>query len=126
MMEIVVPEAKRQGYIPDCWYSPDSTGGMGRPYPYMIFKNLEALKISGVGRAIKVGDTVSDIKEGKNAGMFTVGILEGSSVMGLTQKEYEGLSEQERVDQLVKAERKYKEAGADAVIRDICGVLEFI
>ena len=42
MMEIVVPEAKRQGYIPDCWYSPDSTGGMGRPYPYMIFKNLEA------------------------------------------------------------------------------------
>ena len=126
MMEIVVPEAKRQGYIPDCWYSPDSTGGMGRPYPYMIFKNLEALKISGVGRAIKVGDTVSDIKEGKNAGMFTVGILEGSSVMALTQKEYEGLSEQERVDQLVKAERKYKEAGADAVIRDICGVLEFI
>ena len=59
-----------------------------------------------------MGDTVSDIKEGKNAGMFTVGILEGSSVMGLTQKEYEGLSEQERVDQLVKAERKYKEAGA--------------
>ena len=113
MMEIVVPEAKRQGYAPDCWYSPDSTGGMGRPYPYMIFKNLETLKISSVDRAIKVGDTVSDIKEGKNAGMFTVGILEGSSVMGLTQKEYEGLSEQERVDQLAKAERKYKEAGAD-------------
>lgn len=42
---------------------------------------------------MKVGDTVSDILEGKNAGLVTVGILEGSSVMGLTQEEYEALSE---------------------------------
>lgn len=31
---------------------------------------------------IKVGDTVSDIREGKNAGVMTVGVIEGSSEMG--------------------------------------------
>ena len=49
---------------------------------------------------IKVGDTISDIKEGTAAGVISVGILEGSSLMGLTKQEYEQLSETE------KAERK--------------------
>ena len=81
MMRIVVPKAKENGYEPDAWFSPDSVGNAGRPYPYMIFKNMEALKIRNVGRVMKVGDTVSDIKEGKNAGVFTVGVVEGSSEM---------------------------------------------
>lgn len=126
MMDIVVPKAAEQGYAPDCWFSPDSTEGMGRPYPYMVFRNLEALKVSSVAKAIKVGDTVSDILEGKNAGLFTVGVLEGSSVLGLSQSEYEALSEQEKLQRLAQAEQKYKEAGADQVIRDIRGVLEII
>ena len=45
MMEIVVPAAKEKGYEPDVWFSPDSTGQKGRPYPYMIFHNMEALEI---------------------------------------------------------------------------------
>src|SRR5699024_8965576 len=126
MMEIVAPAAKELGYAPDCWFSPDSTGGMGRPYPYMVFKNMEALKISSTGKVMKVGDTVSDILEGKNAGMFTIGILEGSSVMGLSQEEYEALSETERQEKLSQAEEKYKKAGADAVVRDIRGILDYI
>ena len=40
MMDRVVPRAAEQGYAPDCWYSPDSVGGMGRQYPYMIFRNM--------------------------------------------------------------------------------------
>ena len=126
MMEIVVPEAKRQGYIPDCWYSPDSTGGMGRPYPYMIFKNMEALKVTSIDHVIKVGDTISDIKEGKNAGMVSVGVIEGSSVMGLTKEEYESLNEKDKAEADKRVERVYLEAGADHVIRDIRGVLDLV
>ena len=37
----------------------------------MIFRNMEALGLSDVRRVMKVGDTVSDIKEGKNAGVYT-------------------------------------------------------
>ena len=73
-----------------------------------------------------MGDTVSDILEGKNAGLVTVGILEGSSVMGLTQEEYEALSPEEREAADKKAEQTYLEAGADYVVRDVRGVLDFI
>lgn len=126
MMQVVVPKAKELGYEPDCWFSPDSTGGMGRPYPYMIFRNMEELNVSAVDKVIKVGDTISDIREGKNAGVFTIGILEGSSLVGLSQAEYESLPEEEKEKVLKEAEEKYKEAGADAVVRDIRGILEYI
>lgn len=126
MMDIVASKAAMLGYAPDCWYSPDSTGNMGRPYPYMIFKNMEQLKVTSVDKVIKVGDTISDIKEGKNAGVFTIGILEGSSLVGLSREEFEALSEEEKDEKLSLAEKKYKEAGADAVVRDIRGILDYV
>ena len=126
MMGIVVPRAKELGYEPDCWFSPDSTGGMGRPYPYMIFRNMEELKVSAVDRVIKAGDTISDIKEGKNAGVFTIGILEGSSLLGLSREEYESLPEEEKEKLLKEGEEKYRAAGTDAVVRDIRGILEYV
>ena len=126
MMGVVAPKAKELGYDPDCWFSPDSTEGKGRPWPYMIFKNLQALQVTSVENAMKVGDTVSDILEGKNAGLFTIGILEGSSVMGLSQEEYEALPEEEKQERLAEAEKKYKDAGADAVVRDIRGILDYM
>ncbi len=126
MMGVVVPKAAELGYELDCWYSPDSTGNMGRPYPYMIFKNMETLKVTSVDKVIKAGDTISDIREGKNAGVFTVGILEGSSLVGLSKEEFEALPEEEKEVRLAAAEQKYKEAGADAVVRDIRGILEYV
>ena len=68
----------------------------GRPYPYMIFRNMEALELTSVDKVLKVGDTIADIKEGVNAGIDTVGIIEGSSLMGLSQEEYEALSEDKK------------------------------
>lgn len=126
MMEIVTSKAAELGYAPDCWYSPDSTGNMGRPCPYMIFKNMEELEVASVDKVIKVGDTISDIKEGKNAGVYTIGVLEGSSLVGLSREEFEALSEEEKEERLSAAEQKYKEAGADAVVRDIRGILEYV
>ena len=52
MMEIVVPAAASKGYAPDVWFSPDSTGQKGRPYPYMIFRNMEALGLMDVFEAL--------------------------------------------------------------------------
>ena len=71
MMNIVAPKAAQQGYAPDFWISPDGVGGRGRPYPYMIFANMQALGLTAVGNVVKVGDTISDIKEGVNAGVWT-------------------------------------------------------
>lgn len=126
MMSVVVPAAKEKGYDPDFWCSPDSTGKRGRPYPYMIFKNMEALGLLDVRKVIKAGDTVADIKEGKNAGMISVGIVEGSSVMGLSQKEYERMSDAEKEAAFAKAEKVYLDAGADYVVRDVRGILNIV
>lgn len=126
MMQEVVASAKVQGYEPDCWFSPDSTNGKGRPYPYMIFNNMETLLLDNVHRIIKVGDTTSDIKEGKHAGVISVGVLEGSSEMGLTQEEYEALSEENRKALLNKVEKRYRSAGADHVILNLSELCDLI
>ena len=53
MMGIVAPAAAAKGYEPDVYITPDDVGGKGRPYPYMIFRNLEKLGVSSVAAAIK-------------------------------------------------------------------------
>lgn len=119
MMQVVVKGAKENGYEPDTWFSPDSVGLKGRPYPYMVFKNLEALGVTSVEHAIKVGDTVSDILEGKNAGLTSVGILEGSSEMGLSEAEYAALSEVQKKELEEKVTKTYLDAGADYIIHNL-------
>lgn len=126
MMEIVVPAAKKMGYEPDCWFSPDSTAQKGRPYPYMIFRNMEKLGVQDVRRVLKAGDTVSDIKEGKNAGVFTVGVIIGSSELGLSREEYESLTWQEQQERCKKTARRFLDAGADKVVYDLAELAEFL
>ncbi len=119
MMAVVVPEAARQGYVPDCWFSPDAVGGMGRPYPYMIFENMKALGVSDVRHVVKVGDTVSDIKEGIQAGVWSVGVLEGSSELGLSEAEFESMSDHAQEEVCRKTESTFRNAGAHFVIRNL-------
>ncbi len=126
MMAIVTKKAKENGYEPDAWFSPDAVHQKGRPYPYMIFKNMEALEVTSVEHVIKVGDTISDIKEGKNAGVLSVAVLEGSSEMGLSQEEYEALSEEEKQDLCEKTKQNFLKAGADYVIRDMSDLLGIV
>ena len=72
MMAVVVKAAEEQGYKPDAWFSPDSTNGKGRPYPYMIFKNMMDLGLSDVHKVIKVGDTGADYIIQDINGLFDV------------------------------------------------------
>ncbi|KFI94031.1 phosphonoacetaldehyde hydrolase [Bifidobacterium saguini DSM 23967] len=116
MMEIVVPKAAENGYAPDFWISPDGTNGFGRPYPYMVFRNLEKLGVTDVRKAAKVGDTLSDIREGRNAGVFTIGVTEGSSQMALSEDEFNALSDADKAKARAAARDAFVNAGADAVI----------
>ncbi len=119
MMEIVASEASKQGYSPDCWFSPDSVGGKGRPYPYMIFQNMQNLRISSVRNIVKVGDTVSDIKEGVNSGVWSVGVIEGSSELGLSEKEWERLSDDEKKSASKMVADSFRNAGAHFTIQNM-------
>ena len=52
--------------------------GVGRPNPKMILDAMERLNITDGSKVIKIGDTVVDVQEGKNAGAWTVAVLTGS------------------------------------------------
>ncbi len=119
MMDIVVKGAAKEGYSPDFWISPDGVGGKGRPYPYMIFENMKVLGVSSVKNVVKVGDTVSDIREGVSAGVWSVGVIEGSSELGLTQEEFEQMSPEQKEKKCCRVEQVFRKAGADFVIDNL-------
>lgn len=126
MMEPVLKRAKEQVYCPDCWYSPDATNHLGRPYPYMIFKNIQTLNVTSVKNVIKVGDTVSDIKEGLNAGVITIGVIEGSSTLGLNEEEFNNLDKIKKTELVEKVKQIYLDAGADYVINNLSELIDII
>lgn len=122
MMEIVTREAARAGYSPDTFVTADDTGGFGRPWPYMVFENMRRLQLADVRRIVKIGDTMSDIREGKNAGLITVGVTEGSSQIGLDRAAWDALSLEEQYKLRKKAREEFFNAGADYVIDSLTEV----
>ena len=84
------------------------------------------LGIMDVRTVIKVGDTVSDIKAGKNAGAFSVGVIVGSSELGLSQEEFEALSWQEQQEKCKKTAQRFLDAGADKVVYTLEELAEFL
>ncbi|ADQ78387.1 Haloacid dehalogenase domain protein hydrolase [Paludibacter propionicigenes WB4] len=50
-----------------------------RPAPFMIFRAMELCNVADVRKIIKIGDTPSDLAEGKNAGcLYSFGITNGT------------------------------------------------
>lgn len=119
MMDVVVPNAETKGYYPDFYITPDETNSFGRPYPYMIYRNMEALKLTAPWKVVKVGDTISDIKEGINAGVWSVGVVIGSSEMGLSLEEFSSLTESEKEAIISKTEQSFRQNGADFTIKSM-------
>lgn len=52
--------------------------GEARPHPAMIFDMMFSLGLNDKKAFLKVGDTVADIEEGKNAGVVTAAVLSGT------------------------------------------------
>lgn len=51
----------------------------GRPYPDMVFETMDILNIEDSSKVLKVGDSVTDILEGKNAHCgVTIGVTTGA------------------------------------------------
>lgn len=126
MMEVVVANARQKGYSPDVYFTPDDTHSQGRPYPYLIYRNMEFLGLSASWKVIKVGDTVSDVKEGVNAGVWSVGVAIGSSEMGLGLEEFHALSESDREAAISKTEETFIRNGADFAIRTMSELPQLI
>jgi phosphonoacetaldehyde hydrolase len=51
----------------------------------MCYQNAIQLQVHPLEAMVKVGDTLPDIEEGLNAGMWTVGLALTGNLMGLTE-----------------------------------------
>ena len=60
--------------------------GKGRPDPVMIFDAVEKTGMKDKTRILKVGDTIVDIQEGKNAGVQTAVVLTGTQTRQMLEK----------------------------------------
>src|SRR5262245_36065740 len=128
MMRIVEPEAERNGYKPDFGIAADQVAS-SRPFPWMCLRVAEALNVFPPAVIVKVGDTVPDIQEGLNAGMWTVGVSVTGNEMGLTEAQLLSYDDAALAAKRKVAIEKLRAAGAHYVvdsIREVPRILDMI
>ncbi len=118
MMELLLEEAKKRGYEPDSTVCAADVPA-GRPEPWMCFRNAENLGVYPTEAIVKIGDTLPDIYEGLNAGMWTIGLAKTGNELGLNEKEIEALPVDELERRLQTAYSRMNEAGAHYVVDGI-------
>lgn len=125
MMDIVAPLAKQKGYAPDCYVTSDNLPA-GRPLPFMIYQNMINLAVSSPKSVVKVGDTISDVKEGVNAGVWSVGVILGSSEMGLTEEQTAEMDSKKLEEKMSVVRERFLAAGANFTINTMDELPELI
>lgn len=126
--ELCSSAARRQGFEVDCYVQPEQVPA-GRPAPWMIFRAMETLGVYPPRSVVKVGDTIPDIEEGLNAGVWSVGVAETGSDIGMSEAELAALPAGERETRVAAVREKLMAAGAHYVIdsvRDIPDLLPVI
>jgi len=118
IMEKLIPQAAKGGFSPD-FVCTVSEVPEGRPAPWMVYKNAEALGVYPMSRIIKVDDTVAGIEAGINAGCWCVGVTRTGNLVGLTEREFRGLNFKEKQVLLDRAGQALRKAGAHAVIESV-------
>lgn len=118
MMEVVVPRAAAQGYLPDAVVC-SSDVPAGRPHPYMCYENALRLQVYPLSAMVKIGDTVSDIEEGLNAGMWTIGLTRCGNELGLTKDETEAMDARALQTRVEAIEELYRARGVHYIANGI-------
>jgi phosphonoacetaldehyde hydrolase len=125
IMQSLVVETVKYGFLPDCIVCASDVPA-GRPFPWMCYKNAIGLQVYPFESMIKIGDTISDIIEGLNAGMWTIGVTQSGNELGLSPNQVMALSSHELDQRLAAIESRFREAGAHYVVKGIWECLPII
>jgi len=109
MVDILLAEAKKQGFEPDSSVAGDEViNNLGfRPAPFMIYQNLLNLGVYPIESVVKVDDTVSGVGEGLNAGCWSVGVYGWSNYTEIdSMEQWNGMSSQEKQKCRMKSKEK--------------------
>lgn len=115
MMAALRPLARAQGYEPAAVVTVSDVKA-GRPAPWMALRCAEQLGVWPLSAICKVGDTVADVDEGRNAGMWTIAFARCGNELGLDESELLALPAEEQQARLHEARRRLQQAGAHLVI----------
>lgn len=118
MMAILSEKTRRYGYAPDCIVTPDNLPS-GRPSPWMMYQNAISLGVNPLHRMVKVGDTLSDIREGVHADAWSVGVVKGGAELGLSRHEVETMPTTLLRERIIGVRKRFFDAGAHYVIDTI-------
>ena len=121
MLDLLLENSAKAGYQPDCSLSPEDVG-VGRPHPYMIYEIAVRLQVYPMAAIAKIGDTPADIEEGLNAGTWSIGVAGTGNAIGLSQKDFEALPENDRRERLRNARAELEKAGAHYVVDTFAGL----
>lgn len=125
MMKLLLAEAKKRGYEPDSTVCATDVPG-GRPHPWMCVQNAMNLEIHPFESIVKIGDTLPDIAEGLNAGMWTIGLAMTGNEMGMTEAEINALDPVVRERKRQRAYQRMYQTGAHYVVDGIWDVLPLL
>ena len=125
MMDVLIPAARERGFEPDCVVC-SSDVPAGRPYPWMCYRNAIDLGVYPLEAMVKIGDTISDIEEGLNAGMWTIGVAMTGNELGLREEEAISLEPADLSARLTDIKCRFLGAGAHFVANGIGQCAELI
>ena len=128
MMADILPRAAAQGYAPEVVICSGETAE-GRPSPLMLWKILVELGVWPAAACVKVDDAAVGIREGREAGVWTVGVTASGNGVGLEADALAALSADDRQARIGAAATELEAAGAHYLIdsvADLWPVLEAI
>ncbi|MEK7787241.1 MAG: phosphonoacetaldehyde hydrolase [Chloroflexota bacterium] len=114
MMKLLLGEARKRGYEPDSTVCATDVPA-GRPEPWMCLQNAMNLGLYPMESMVKVGDTLPDIEEGLNAGMWTIGLAKTGNEIGLNEAEIGKLAPDDLQTKLNRAYTRMAQSGAHFV-----------
>jgi phosphonoacetaldehyde hydrolase len=114
MMDALAPAAAANGFVPDCIVAADEVSA-DRPAPDLSLKCMQLLQLENAA-AIKVDDTRAGIEEGRNAGLWTVGVAISGNEVGLSFEEWSALGSGEQERLRAAARQRVQTFGADFVV----------
>jgi phosphonoacetaldehyde hydrolase len=121
MLNLLLESAALQGYVPDSAICPDDVGA-GRPSPWMCYQNAIQLNVFPMEAFVKIGDTVTDVEEGLNAGMWSIAVVQTGNEIGLTEFDFSSLAPAEQQSRLEAGRRRLRQAGAHYVVDSIAEI----
>jgi phosphonoacetaldehyde hydrolase len=121
MMRGILPNAAAQGYTPDLVVCAGETAE-GRPSPLMTWKALVDLGVWPARACVKVDDATVGISEGREAGIWTIGVAASGNGVGLDLTEFNALSHADRTSRVAASADALRVAGADYVVNSIADI----